>query len=783
MARSSAWVWRAASRPGCDAMTASSFGAFGPESDLESLQRAGRMVVSIEGMWCGSCAIAVERTIARTPGVTWASTSFAGGSALIRWDPQRIDLNDLFLRVRKLGYKIAPLIETEEMEAHIDAQACAVWKRLAVAVFFGMWSMLGSFVLYLDDDFAASTDGWRVALASCLAALPVVTWSAAAFYRAGWRTLRAGVPGMDSLVSLGVLAASALSVWALVRGSAQVYTDTATMLVAFLLCGRLVELYARRRNSAAVNALRRAVPETARRIGANGKLVDIRAADVQPGDLVVVDAGECITVDGMVEEGDSEVDTAIVNGESAPSLVGPGSRVVAGAVNLSCRITIRVEQPYGRRFIDRIGVRMLELFGARSAAASQAERFARWLIPAALGLAAASFASGFLAHGDATAAALRALSVLVAACPCAVGLALPLAYSTSAASAARNGILFRDPASLEALANAREILFDKTGTLTEGRLALAATVTAPGVAGSDVLYWAAQAERGIAHPVARAILDAAASLAAVESMAGIAQRYGQGSRWQSIDGECVVLAGNASFVASHGVALPHAPATTGDTRIEVARNGIWIGALLLQDTVRADAGDALAAFAEKKLTLRMVTGDSLDAAIRIASAVGLPQEQVLAACAPERKADIVEAAGRPAVFVGDGINDALALAGADCGISVQGASTAAVATAGVVIASGGLYQVVAAWRHARRTVRIVRQNLVFSMAYNVLVLGLSSTGVVPPVAAAFAMLGSSLSVILNTTRLARFAGRKGGAMRHRARPCAPRMLVEVCQNR
>lgn len=747
-------------------MTAPAFDGLGPDLDRESLQRAGRMVVTIEGMWCGSCAIAVERTITRTPGVTSASTSFAGGSALIRWDSQRIDLDNLFSRVKKLGYNIAPLIETEEMEARIDAQARAVWTRLAVAAFFGMWSMLASFALYLDKDFAASAEGWWVALASCLAALPVVTWSAAAFYRAGWRTLRAGVPGMDSLVSLGVAAASGLSVWALFRGSAEVYTDTATMLVAFLLCGRLVELYARRRNSAAVNALRQAVPETARRVGANGTLADVRASEVQPGDLVLVHAGEGITVDGIVEEGDSEVDTAIVNGESAPSFVGPGSRVVAGAVNLSCRIAVRVEQPYGRRFVDRIGVRMLELFGARSAAASQAERFARWLLPAALALAIASFAAGFIAHGDATAAALRALSVLVAACPCAVGLALPLAYSTSAASAARNGILFRDPASLEALANAREVLFDKTGTLTEGRLALAAIIVAPGVAEAEVLYWAAQAEHGIAHPVARAILEAAAGVAVTEPAAGTAQRYGQGSRWQSIGGECTVLAGNPGFLSSHGVALPHPQAATGDTRIEVARNGIWIGALLLQDTVRSDARAALAAFSEKEVTLRMVTGDSPDAAVRIASAVGLPQAQVMAGCVPERKADIVEAAGRPAVFVGDGINDALALAGADCGISVQGASTAAVATAGVVIASGGLYQVVAAWRHARRTARIVRQNLVFSMVYNVLVLGLSTTGTVPPVAAAFAMLASSLSVILNTRRLAHFAGNEapeGGA--------------------
>ena len=724
--------------------------------DRESLRRAGRMVVSIEGMWCGSCAMAVERTLARTPGVTWASTSFAGGSALIRWDPQTIDLDVLFARVQKLGYTIAPLLEAQEVEAQIDVQVRAVWMRLAVAAFFGMWSMLGSFALYLDADFAASQEGWWVALATCLAALPVVTWSAAAFHRAGWRTLRAGVPGMDALISLGVVAAGVLSAWALARGSAHVYADTATMLVTFLLCGRLVELHARRHNSAAVNALRQAVPETARRVGADGVPFDVPASEVRKGDLVLVDAGERIAVDGVVVDGASEVDAAVVNGESQPAPVGPGTQVVAGAINLSCRLTVRVEQEYGQRFIDRIGVRMLELFGARSAAASQAERFARWLIPGALALAALSFLGSWLAHGDVVAAALRALSVLVAACPCAVGLALPLAYSTSATSAARNGILFRDPASLEALANAREILFDKTGTLTEGRLVLTDTLVAPGGTPEQVLFWAGQAEHGIAHPVARAILEAAASLPNMAPVAGIAQRHAQGSDWRSADGASRVLVGNARFLEAHGVLVPVVGETQGNTRIDVARDGAWLGSLLLCDAIRKDAASAISLLADAGIGLRLVTGDESGPANSVASAIGLAKDRVHTGCSPERKVEIVESAGRPAVFVGDGVNDALALAGADCGISVQGASTAAVATAGVVIASGGVDQVVAAWRHARRTVGIVRQNLVFSMVYNVLVLALSSTGMVLPVAAAFAMLGSSLSVVLNTSRLGKF---------------------------
>ncbi|OIJ41390.1 heavy metal translocating P-type ATPase [Massilia timonae] len=720
--------------------------------DRDALRRAGRMVVSIEGMWCASCALAVERTIARSPGVTAASTSFAGGSALVRWDPDRIDLDELFARVERLGYGIVPLVESQEMERQIDSQARAVWMRLAVAVFFGMWSMLGSVALYFDAGLAASQAGWWIALASCLAALPVVTWSALAFYRAGWRTLRAGVPGMDALVSTGVLASCLLSAWSLLRGSADVYADTATMLVGFLLCGRLIELQARRRNSVAVNALRQAVPETVRRLGVNGVPVDVAADRVCPGDMVLVHAGERVAVDGTVVEGEGEVDAAIVNGESAPMPVAPGDSIVAASVNLSSRLVLRVDQAWGQRFIDRIGVRMLELLGTKSVAAMQAERFARWLVPGALVLAGGTFALGLGAGVEPVQAALRALSVLVAACPCAVGLALPLAYAASTASGARQGILLRDPASLEALAGAREILFDKTGTLTEGMLEVEEVLGSPHAASSEVLALAARVEADIAHPVARAIRTAADASGTGSGGEGRALRHPRGCTWRSKDGHETVMVGSAAFIEGQGVIVP-AGVQRGCTRVEVARNGTWIGAILLRDRIRADAASALASFADAGIRIRLVTGDSAAAAAPVAEAVGLESALVHAHCLPEDKVKVLEKADGPVVFVGDGVNDALALAAADCGVAVQGATPSAVATAGIVIASGGVEQVAVAWRHARRTMRVVRQNLAFSMVYNVAVLGLASSGMVTPVAAACAMLASSLSVLLNSGRL------------------------------
>lgn len=728
----------------------------GRELDLASVRRARRLAVSIEGMWCAGCALAVERAIARIPGVSFASTSFAGGSALVRWEDEQFDPGRIIERVARLGYKVAPLIEVDEMERRIDAQVRAVWLRLAVALFFGMWSMAGSLVLYLEPQVGASAAGFWIAFGAVLAAAPVITYAAWPFYRMGWHTLRAGVPGMDALISLGVVTSSALSLWQLVQGRAEVYIDTATMLVIFLLIGRLIELHARRRSSAAVSALRQAVPETATRLRRDGAAEEVRASELQVGERVLVRAGERIAVDGRVLDGDSDIDRALVTGEALPVAVAPGTAVEAGSVNLSCPVVVEVTAQYGERFIDRVGLRMLELAGTKSQAALQAERFARWLIPAALGMSALAFGWSFITTGAFEQAALRALSVLVAACPCAVGLALPLAYSTVTATAARQGVLFRDPAAMEALAGARSVLFDKTGTLTAGQPELVETI---GVGRRQLLAWAAQAEAGIAHPMARAIEAAARAegLPPISRTGSGPQRFGQGVRWSDPDTGATTLVGAAAWLATQGVPTPAPtrPLPADATRVEVARDGRWVGALVLRDRLRPDAAPAVATLRQAGLAASLVTGDRRETAVAVATAVGVAAEQVKAGCLPEDKVAALDAAPGPAVFVGDGVNDSLALAAADCGVAVQDASAAAVASAGVVIVDGGLGGVVRAWRESRRTLSVVRQNLLFSIVYNAGVLVFSAGGIIPPAAAAIAMLCSSLSVVVNSARLAR----------------------------
>lgn len=725
--------------------------------DIASIRRARRLVVSIEGMWCAGCAMAVERVIERTPGVSFASTSFAGGSALVRWESEDFDPRAIFERVARLGYRVAPLIEVDQMEQQIDEHSRRVWMRLVVALFFGMWSMLGSIMLYVDPVTAASPEGWWIALGATIAATPVVTYSAWSFYRAGWRTLKAGVPGMDSLISFGVIAATGLSVWQVIRGSADTYIDTATMLVTFLLCGRLIELHARRRNSAAVNALRQAVPETVRRLLKDGSSEEVRAADLGVGEQVLIRAGERIAVDGTVLDGESEVDRALVTGESRPLAISPGAMVEAGSTNLSCQITVRADVAYGDRFVDRIGIRMLELSGAKSTVALQAERFARWLVPSAVVLAALAFFYGFGSTGDTTEATLRALSVLVAACPCAVGLALPLAYATATGTAARQGIMFRDPASMEALAGAREVLFDKTGTLTSGELQVV-DILSDRVSRQRLLHLAWQAEAGVAHPIADAISRAAAKtlVAGGGSNEGHTTRHARGSVWQSADRSETIHVGAIDWLREQYVDAPaeRSGVAPGTTAVGLARNGEWLGMILLRDTIRPEAASAAETLRAAGLKLALATGDHADAAARVAAAVGVTPDQVHASCLPEDKVTLVSGGEKPVVFVGDGVNDALALAAADCGIAVQGASAPAVATAGVVIAGGGFAGVTTAWQLARRTLRIVRQNLAFSVIYNVAILTFAASGAIPPVAAAIAMLASSLSVVANSARLA-----------------------------
>ncbi|MCI1007305.1 cation-translocating P-type ATPase [Herbaspirillum sp. C7C8] len=722
---------------------------------LEQVRSAGRMVFSVQGMWCASCAMALQRALARVKGVRAAQVNFICGAAVLTWHPESIDFAALLQRAAKLGYPLTPSQDQDAAAHALHKQARRIQFRLVVAVFFGMWSMLGCWVLYLDPGLARAPDGLVIAWLALLAALPVIFYCGHDFMRMSIRALRTGLAGMDTLISMGALGALLVSLLNLLRGDSTIYVDASTMLISFLLAGRLLELHARQASGAALQALAQLAPESASRVNAANEEEIVPLSQLQVGQKIRVRAGERIAVDGIVLEGTSLLDGALMSGETMPVQVVPGATVQAGFVNLLSPLLVRVEVLQGARRIDQLGLRMLELFGQRSQLSQSAERFVRWILPLICSLAILSVAHRWWVGEQLLPAIVAGLSMLVSACPCAVGVSVPLAYAIAARRAAANGILWRDPASIEGLASARVIAFDKTGTLTNGTLEIDQVSVAEGQTKEQVLRWAWEAESGVIHPVAEALRRHAVNRHWTLAAATVpVQRLSWGVRMQLPDGQWR-LVGARPWLEQEGVTgLPPLPERTGS--VHVAQGGLWQGSVSFKDVLRTDTGAVLASLSaqgkKQKLSLWLITGDSAQAAHELDTALNHPFARVLSACSPEDKATAIAGVAQ-SVFVGDGVNDALVLARAACGIAVPGASQVAVGAAGMVIAEGGLAQLAWARRYARQTCNVVRQNLLFSIIYNAgMVIFLFFHGVTP-FAAALAMLASSVSVMLNASRL------------------------------
>lgn len=717
--------------------------------DLEQVRPAGRMVFAVHGLWCTSCAMALQRVLLRLPGVTSASVNFTSGSALLTWDPDSIDFTEVFARAEALGYELAPLQSADD--GALARQAARIRMQLLIAVVFGMWSMLGSWVLYLNADQLETGQALGIAWAVFAFGLPVVGYAGLDFYRAASRTLRAGLAGMDALITLGVFGSVLVTLWELLEGRPQVYMDAATMLITFLLAGRLIEIHARQQSRLAVDALKQLAPEVVTLIDEPGAEPRVcRLDEVQVGHTALVRANERIAVDGEVIAGSSTLDRSLMTGESLPAPANVGDTVLAGTVNLQGALTLRVTAVQGQRRIDLLGLRMLELFGARSSLSETAERFVRWLLPIVLVVALAALARYLWIGMPADRAILGALGILVAACPCAVGLAMPLAYTLACRQAAEQGILLRDPVSVEGLAQARVIAFDKTGTLTSGKLALRAIDAAPGCTEDQLLRLAIEAESVVSHPIAEALRRAGAQRELpLDGNATQHRAHPRGVSMQTDEG-ALIRVGARDWLLECGVqAVPQDEPGV----IHIARDANWLGALHFHDSLRPEARGTLQALRAQGTRLWLITGDTAAAAQSLQHELGVPFEQIHAQASPEDKATLLRT--ESAAFVGDGANDGLVLASAACGVAIPGASTVAVAAAGVVIAQGGLAPLMQARRIALRMVRIGRQNLAFSLIYNVAVVALFFATGVTPFAAAVAMLLSSLSVLLNTSRLMR----------------------------
>ncbi|HQW38154.1 MAG TPA: heavy metal translocating P-type ATPase [Usitatibacteraceae bacterium] len=717
--------------------------------------------LKVEGMTCASCVARVEKALLKVPGVEAASINLATETASLAAPPALAEA--AIAAVRKAGYEAA--VKTEAPAAEPAAGLRRDTLELLVAALL---------TAPLVVPMAAGLFGahWMLpAWLQWLLATPVQFWVGARFYRAGWKALVAGAGNMDLLVAIGTSAAYGLSLWlAIAEESAHLYFEASAVVITLVRAGKWLEERAKRKTTEAIRALSRLRPETARLVQGGAERV-VPLAVVKVGDLVAVLPGERVPVDAEVTEGTSHVDESLVTGESLPVAKAPGSRITGGSVNAEGRLVARTVAVGAESTLSRI-IRAVESAQAAKAPIQRlVDRVSEVFVPAVVAVALVTLLGWGLLAGNWEAAILNAVAVLVIACPCALGLATPTAVMAGTGVAARHGILIKDAEALEVAHRARVVAFDKTGTLTEGRPALVEVVPA-GISRAEALGLGAAVQRGSTHPLAKAVEEAAVREAvAVPAAADLRAVPGRGveaaiggrriviasERWATELGTAgrEALAADAARLAARGL--------TVSWLVEAAPAGARALALLaFGDSLKPQAAAAVARLRALGLRTVLVTGDNRGAGEAAGRDLGL--DEVRAEVLPEGKAAVVAAlreAHGPVAMVGDGINDAPALAAADIGIAMGTGTDVAMHTAGITLMRGDPALVADALDISRRTHAKIRQNLFWAFVYNVVGVPLAAAGLLSPVIAGAAMALSSVSVVSNALLLARW--RAGGA--------------------
>lgn len=694
----------------------------------------------VSGMTCASCVRHVERALAGTPGVSSAVVNLATSRVTLEGTAS---FEELARQVEEAGYGLSR-VQPQSTEGEDLGSA----RRRMLGALVLTAPLLATMIPGLD----LHLPGWLQALLST----PVVFGAGSGFFRRAWRQALHLQASMDTLIALGGGTAWAFAVFEWWRGAHHLSFETASALVAFLLTGKYLEARAKNRASDAMRQLLDLAPQRALRVEADGSLLEVAVSLLQPGDRVRVLPGQSIPADGRVCSGQAEVDESMLTGEPMPVPKGPGDSVVAGTVVHGSALEMEVRAIGAETQLARMAALVAQAQGSKAPAQEVADRISAVFVPVILGLAVLTFAGWWWLGGGPGQAWRPAVTLLVIACPCALGLATPVAVMVGLGAAARKGVLVRDAAALEALGQATDLVFDKTGTLTEGRPSLR-TVVSCGVADEhELLRLAASLEQDSEHPVARGIRVAFdGPLRPVEAF----RTHPGGGITGTIDGVQWKL-GNETFL---GVSFPTSE-EAGTAVGLVDQTGLQ-GVFLLGDQLRQEAARVVRDLRGQGLKLHLLTGDRASAARSMAEAVGI--SEVVAEVRPEGKlAEIKALQARGAVvgFVGDGVNDAPALAQADCGIAMgsgagEQGTGAAMAAAPLVLLRPGLDGILAARRLARRTHRIIRQNLAWAFGYNLVLVPLAAFGQLErfggPMLAGLAMGLSSLTVVLNALRLRR----------------------------
>ena len=716
------------------------------------------VTLQVEGMTCASCVARVEKALRRVPGVTAASVNLATEKATVR-ALSTVSVAALQAAVAQAGYTAT----VSGDDAPAPARRLPTWWPVAVSAVLTL-PLLAPMLLQ-PWGVEWMLDGWlQLALAT-----PVQFWLGARFYRAGWRAVRAGTGNMDLLVALGTSAAYGLSVYQLWRhaehGMPHVYFEASAAVITLVLLGKWLEGRAKRQTTEAIRALNALRPSTAR-VRRDGAEVQVPIEQVRLGDLVVVRPGDRVAVDGEVVEGRSHVDESLVTGESLPVAKGAGDPVTGGSVNAEGVLTVRTTAIGAETMLARI-IRMVESAQAAKAPIQRlVDRVSAVFVPVVLGVAGLTFLAWVGATGDAERALVNAVAVLVIACPCALGLATPTAIMAGTGVAARHGILIKDAEALEIAHAVTVVAFDKTGTLTEGRPSLAALEPAAGVERAELLRLAAALQQSSSHPLALAVLERARTERLAVPEAGESRALPGRGVEGVVRGQTVTL-GSTRLLRELGVD-PGALAAAAERLEGQGRTVSWLvrkigdrpellGMLAFGDTVKPTARRAVARLHELGIRTVMLTGDNRGSADAVARALGI--DTVRAEVLPGDKAAEVEAlraAGEVVAFVGDGLNDAPALAAASCGFAMAGGADVAAETAAVTLMRGDPRLVADALDVSRRTYAKIRQNLGWAFGYNLLGLPLAALGYLSPLLAGAAMALSSVSVLANALLLARW---------------------------
>ncbi|MBT2395368.1 cation-translocating P-type ATPase [Streptomyces sp. ISL-100] len=719
----------------------------------------GPIELSITGMTCASCVARVERKLGKLPGVS-ATVNLATATAHVTREDPAVEVAELVAAVEAIGYAAevagtgAP--ETEEGEA-VDAEQAHVAglrRRLIGSALLGLPVVVISMISALH--FA----GWEWVV--LVLATPVVAWGAWPFHRAAAVNLRHGSATMDTLVSLGVLAAYLWSAGTLAVGGEHLYLEVAVVLTAFLLAGRFFEARAKRRAGEAIRAL---MDLGAKDVAVlrDGSEVRIPVEELAVGDLFVARPGEKIATDGQVVEGASAVDESLLTGESVPVEVEPGSQVTGATVNSHGRLIVRATRVGADTKLAQIAALVERAQTGKAAVQRLADRISAVFVPVVIALAIGTFGVWMLTGAAASTALTAAIAVVIIACPCALGLATPTALMVGTGRGAQLGLLIRGPEVLESTRRIDTVVLDKTGTVTEGKMRLVDVVPAEGEDEQEVLRLAGGLEDASEHPIAAAIANAArVRLGSLPAVTSFANTQGRGVRGQ-VEGR-TVRAGRAAWLEDQGHVLPDElgraqkeAEAEGRTVVFAAWDSQVRGALVVADTVKPTSAEAVADLKRLGLTQVLLTGDNTAAARAVAAEVGI--DQVIAEVHPEDKVAEVQrlqGEGRVVAMVGDGVNDAAALAQGDLGLAMGTGTDAAIAASDLTLVRGDLRAAADAIRLARRTLRTIKANLFWAFAYNVAALPLAALGLLNPMIAGGAMAFSSVFVVSNSLRLRRF---------------------------